>query len=49
VLNDFRLSVYWGMLPTPYSVFAAFLCATLAFLIGYAVFQKHQSEFVFYV
>ena len=49
VLNDFRLSVYWGMLPTPYSIIAAFLCAVLAFAIGYAVFRKHQSEFVFYV
>ncbi len=49
VLNDFRLSVYWGLLPTPYSVFAAFLCAGLAFYVGYTVFKKHQAEFVFYV
>lgn len=49
VLNDFRLSVYWGMLPTPYSILSAFLCAGLAFLIGYAFFRRHQSEFVFYV
>lgn len=49
VLNDFRLSVYWGMLPTPYSVFASFICAGLAFAVGYAFFKKHQSEFVFYV
>ncbi|MCU1291297.1 MAG: type transporter [Bryobacterales bacterium] len=49
VLNDFRLSVYWGLLPTFWSVVASFLCAGLAFLIGYAFFRKHQSEFVFYV
>ena len=49
VLNDFRLAVYWGMLPTPWSVAASFFCASGAFLIGYAVFRKYQSEFVFYV
>jgi ABC-type polysaccharide/polyol phosphate export permease len=49
VLNDFRLSVYWGMLPTLYSILSAFVCAGLAFAIGYAFFRRHQAEFVFYV
>ncbi len=49
VLNDFRLSVYWGMLPTAYSILASFLCAGIAFMIGYRFFSRHESEFVFYV
>ena len=49
VINDFRLSVYWGMLPTTMSIMASFICAFGAFYIGYSVFRRHQSEFVFYV
>lgn len=49
VLNDFRLSVYWGLLPTVYSVAASFACAAIAFFIGYAFFRRHQWDFVFYV
>ena len=49
VMNDFRMSVYYGMVPTLWSVAASFVCAFLAFGIGYAVFRKYQSEFVFYL
>ncbi|MBV9762712.1 MAG: ABC transporter permease [Acidobacteriaceae bacterium] len=49
VLNGFRLSVYYGLLPTPESIFASFLCAFIALFIGFAVFRRHQNDFVFYV
>jgi ABC-type polysaccharide/polyol phosphate export permease len=49
VLNGFRLSVYYGKLPELRSVFASFLCGLVALVIGFAIFRKHQDEFVFYV
>lgn len=49
VINGFRLSVYDGQLPQLQSIVASFACAFIALSIGYALFRKHQDEFVFYV
>ena len=49
VMNGFRLSVYYGMLPAAQSILASFLCAFISLGIGFAVFRKYQDEFVFYV
>ena len=49
VINDFRLAVYYGQLPRLDSVIASFVCAFGALFIGFAVFRRHQSEFVFYI
>jgi lipopolysaccharide transport system permease protein len=49
VLNGFRLSVYYGLLPSPQSIAVSFLCAFAALFIGFAIFRRHQNEFVFYV
>jgi ABC-type polysaccharide/polyol phosphate export permease len=49
VFNGFRLAVYWGQLPRLQSFGASLVCALLALVIGFAVFRKHQSQFVFYV
>jgi ABC-type polysaccharide/polyol phosphate export permease len=49
VINDFRLAVYYGQLPKLDSVIASFVCAFGALFIGFAVFRKYQSEFVFYI
>jgi ABC-2 type transport system permease protein len=49
VLNGFRLSVYYGMLPTWQSVFASFACGFIALYVGFRIFQSRQDEFVFYV
>lgn len=49
VVNGFRLSVYYGMLPTLKSVAASFACAFVALFIGFTVFRKYQDNFVFYV
>jgi ABC-type polysaccharide/polyol phosphate export permease len=49
LVNGFRLSVYYGQLPTWESIFASFFCAFAALFLGFRMFQKHQHEFVFYV
>src|SRR5579875_979815 len=49
VCNEFRLNVYWGMLPAKESLIAAFVCAFVCLFIGYAVFRKYQDEFVYYI
>jgi ABC-type polysaccharide/polyol phosphate export permease len=49
VLNGFRLSVYYGMLPTAQSVLASFACGLVALVIGFEVFRRSQDKFVFYV
>lgn len=48
-LHGFRLSVYWGMLPTLQSVVASFVCGFAALFIGLAIFRKYQHDFVFYI
>ncbi len=49
MLNGFRLSIYYGLLPAAASILACFVCAFASLAIGYWIFQKHQDEFVFYV
>ena len=49
VLNGFRLSVYYGLLPTPQSIAVSFLCAFAALFFGYSIFRRYQNDFVFYV
>ena len=49
VVNGFRLAVYYGQLPRPQSVLASFVCSFAALIVGFAVFRKHQDNFVFYV
>lgn len=49
VLNGFRLSIYYGLLPSPQSVAASLACGVAALLVGYAFFRRVQEVFVFYV
>ena len=49
VMNGFRLSVYYGLLPTAQSILASFLCAFLVLFIGFAVFRRYQDRFVYFV
>ena len=49
ILNGFRLSVYYGLLPSAQSIAISFICAFAALAIGFGIFRKHQNEFVFYV
>jgi ABC-type polysaccharide/polyol phosphate export permease len=48
-LNDFRLSVYNGKLPELSNIAISFACAFLSLFIGYAVFHKNESSFVYYL
>ena len=47
--NGFRLSVYYGLLPTWQSILISFVTAFVTLIIGFAVFKRKQDEFVFYV
>jgi ABC-type polysaccharide/polyol phosphate export permease len=49
ILNGFRLSVYYGLLPSAQSIVVSFICAFGALLIGFGIFQRHQNDFVFFV
>jgi lipopolysaccharide transport system permease protein len=49
VLNGFRLSVYYGLLPSPQSIAVSFICAFAALFIGFSIFRRYQNDFVFYV
>src|SRR5438874_4441619 len=49
VLNGFRLSIYYGRLPSPQSVFMSVACGMVALMIGFAVFRRYEDLFVFYV
>ncbi len=48
-LNGFRLSVYYGLLPTWNSIMASFVIAFVALYAGFHLFRRKQDEFVFYV
>src|SRR5579864_1689633 len=49
VLNGFRLSIYYGQLPSAQSVAASVLCGVVALIVGYTFFRRAQDAFVFYV
>jgi ABC-type polysaccharide/polyol phosphate export permease len=49
ILNGFRLSVYYGLLPSAPSIVISFVCAFGALLIGFSIFQRHEKDFVFFV
>ncbi len=49
VLNEYRMMVYYGMVPTLWSFVGSFGCAAIALGIGYSLFRRYQSAFVFYV
>ncbi len=49
VINGFRLSVYYGILPKAPSIIASFVCAFISLFIGVTIFRKYQDDFVFFV
>ena len=48
-MNGFRLSVYDGQLPRITSVIACFACALLSLVVGFSLFRRQQSNFVYYL
>lgn len=49
VMNDFRMSIYYGQLPQAQSVIASFICGFLALFLGLSFFRKYEGQFVYYV
>ncbi|MGE5207627.1 MAG: ABC transporter permease [Chlamydiota bacterium] len=49
VLNGFRLSIYYGQLPSPQSFGMSLACGIAALVIGFSIFRRLQDSFVFYV
>ena len=49
VLNGFRLSIYYGILPEGPSIFMSLACGVVAVAIGYRIYRRYQESFVFYV
>jgi ABC-type polysaccharide/polyol phosphate export permease len=49
VLNGFRLSIYYGQLPSAQSAMASLLCGVAALTIGFGIFRRYQDTFVFYI
>jgi ABC-2 type transport system permease protein len=49
MLNGFRLSVYYGLLPALASVVACFVFGVGMLFAGFWIFKRNQDEFVFYV
>jgi ABC-type polysaccharide/polyol phosphate export permease len=49
VLNGFRLSIYYGLLPSPGSIVMSLACGVGAVAIGFSVFRRYEKSFVYYV
>jgi ABC-type polysaccharide/polyol phosphate export permease len=49
VLNGFRLSIYYGLLPSLPSIAMSLGCGVVALVVGFAVFKRYEKAFVFYV
>jgi ABC-2 type transport system permease protein len=49
ILNGFRLSIYYGQLPTPQSAAMSLACGFGFLLLGYEIFRRYQNSFVYYV
>lgn len=49
VLNGFRLSIYYGRLPSALSVGLSLGCGLVTLAIGYGIFRRHEKSFVYYV
>ncbi len=49
VLNGFRLSIYYGLLPSAGSIAMSLACGAAAVAIGFGLFRRYQDIFVFYI
>jgi ABC-type polysaccharide/polyol phosphate export permease len=49
VLNGFRLSIYYGILPSLGSLALSLGCGVAALIIGFSVFRRYQNSFVYYM
>jgi ABC-type polysaccharide/polyol phosphate export permease len=49
VLNGFRLSIYYGLLPSILSTVMSLACGLTALVLGFAVFHRYEKSFIYYV
>jgi len=49
VLNGFRLSIYYGLLPSLSSMSLSLGLGVIALAIGFSVFHRYEKSFVYYV
>jgi len=49
LLNGFRLSIYYGLLPSFQSAAASLGVGALGLFLGYWIFRRYQDTLVFYV
>ena len=49
VMNGFRLSIYYGLLPTAQSVAMSVAIGVVALAVGYTIFRRYENAFVFYL
>jgi ABC-type polysaccharide/polyol phosphate export permease len=49
LLNGFRLSIYYGLLPSLQSAAASLGVGALGLVLGYSIFRRYQDTLVFYV
>jgi len=49
VLNGFRLSIYYGLLPSAQSAALSLGFGFVTLAMGYAIFRRHEQSFVYYV
>jgi ABC-type polysaccharide/polyol phosphate export permease len=49
VLNGFRLSIYYGILPSAASIALSLACGVVMLAVGFAIFRRYEKSFVYYV
>lgn len=49
VLNGFRLSIYYGLLPTWQSAALSLGSGVLTLALGFVIFRRYEKSFVYYV
>jgi ABC-2 type transport system permease protein len=49
VLNGFRLSIYYGKLPSLQSSALSLACGIAALIVGFSIFRHYQSRFIYYL
>ena len=49
LLNEFRLAIYYGQIPTAQSIVVSLAIGIGALVAGYALFRRYENSFVYYV
>lgn len=49
ILNGFRLSIYYGMLPSIQSAAMSLACGFVVLIAGYWFYRRYQDSFIFYI